>query len=107
MICDKCKNRTICKYYSFLLDAPMDYAINSCEKYIANKVEEQPRDNNLLRFKQPIDYKQIDNTNDELNLYDNEEERIEVDLSEENHNNVLSITDILMGKEEEDNGEKN
>ena len=89
MICEKCKNRAICKYYAFILDAPMIINIESCEKAdipTIQKVEET-----RPRFREPIVYNNIEETNNDY------EERIEVDLSEETHDNVLSITDILMG----------
>ena len=106
MICNKCKNRTICKYYSFLSDAPIEFTINYCEKYIpnnTNKTISESDNKNLLRFKQPIDYSEINVQNNAL-FYDEDEERIEVNLSEETHSNVLSITDILMGNGDDNNG---
>jgi hypothetical protein len=106
MICNKCKNRTICKYYAFLSDAPIEFTIDSCEKYVSNDINKtinESDNKNLLRFKQPIDYSEIGAQND-VPFYDEDEERIEVDLSEKTHNNVLSITDILMGNGDDNNG---
>ena len=77
MLCDKCLNRTICKYYAFFADAPMIVTIESCEKARMNveqPIFKNPNDNiALLNFKQPIDYSQFDipqEENDEINLDD-------------------------------------
>lgn len=108
MICDRCKNRTICKYYAFLSDAPLEFTIESCEKYIgkSNTTNDHMPSNaeqTLFSFKQPIDYEKINGPEETVNT-NIDEERIEVDLSEETHSNVLSITDILMGNGDDNNG---
>ena len=106
VICNKCKNRTICKYYAFLSDAPIEFTIDSCEKYISNNTNKTINESNkdILKFKQPIDYNKIDIPKTPIYYNNQDEERIEVDLSEETHSNVLSITDILMGNGDDNNG---
>ncbi len=101
MLCDKCLNRNICKYYAFFADAPMEITIESCEKFVtkqkaSSNVEDIHYPKQML-FKEPIDYSQFE-TNEKITLLENdEEERITVDLSEEHTSKVTSITDLLLG----------
>ena len=103
MICEKCKNRTICKYYAFLLDAPMIVNIESCERFQTKqsndfdlKITQFDRPVDVLQYKEPIDYNKF-NIKQEEEIIEEDKEKIFVDLSEETHDNILSITDILMG----------
>ena len=95
MICEKCKNRAICKYYAFILDAPMIINIESCDKYI-NKISSVSRGNNNVastKFRQPIEYpKEIIEE-----VYEESDEKVFVDLSEEHNTKITSITDLLLG----------
>ena len=103
MLCDKCLNRNICKYFAFIADAPMQITIDTCEKYLSNvqPVQQNPNDNvALLRFKEPIDYSKFNLPQTEQEVQEEEEERITVDLSEEHSCKVTSITDLLLGDDE-------
>lgn len=108
MLCDKCLNRTICKYYAFFADAPMIINIESCEKasFKTSHVKSNPNDNiALLNFKQPIDYSQLGIK--EETIEEEPEEKITVDLSENNEPEHVTIMDILIGDgEENDIGKK-
>ena len=105
MLCDKCINRNICKYYSFFVDAPMQITIESCEKYKCNEKQnvikyQNPNDNMaLLKYKEPIDYSKLNlqQFEEETSQDDEEEERIVVDLSEQHVDKITSITDLLLG----------
>ena len=102
MLCDKCLNKGICKYRSFLANAPMIVTIESCERYEGKPtiVHNNPNDNvTLLNFKEPIDYSKF-NTKQEEEIVEEEEERVFVDLSEDHSNKVVSITDLLLGDDE-------
>ena len=102
MLCDKCLNKGICKYRSFLANAPMIVTIESCERFEAKQtiVHTNPNDNvALLNFKEPIDYSKF-NTKREEEIVEEEEERVFVDLSEDHSNKVVSITDLLLGDDE-------
>jgi hypothetical protein len=106
MLCKKCSNKNICKYYAFFADAPMVINIESCEKFISKEI---PSNNNnhfatqdRLVFKKPIDYSEFETFKPENNeaLFDieeEEEERITVDLSQTHENKVVSISDLLLG----------
>ena len=104
MLCDKCLNRTICKYFAFFADAPMIINIESCEKAITPAEQptfKNPNDNiTLLNFKQPIDYSQFGISQEEEEL--TEEEKIVVDLSQPTEEKETSIMDLLL--EGEDDG---
>ena len=106
MLCDKCLNRTICKYYAFFADAPMIVTIESCEK--ARMTTEQltfksPNDNIALlnNFKQPIDYSKFNIPQDEEEI-DEEEERVFVDLSQQTEEKEISMMDLLLEGENKD-----
>ena len=106
MLCDKCLNRTICKYYAFFADAPMIVTIESCEK--ARFPAEQPKFKNpndnialLNNFKQPIDYSKFDIPQEEEEEID-EEERVFVDLSQQTEEKEISMMDLLLEGENED-----
>jgi hypothetical protein len=95
MLCDKCQNKQICKYYAFLADAPMIINIESCDKYI-NKTSSVSRgDNNVasIKFRQPIEYPKEIIEED----YEESDEKVFVDLSEEHNTKITSITDLLLG----------
>jgi hypothetical protein len=101
MLCDKCLNKSICKYYDFLVHAPMVLNIESCEK--AKFPAEQPifvnpNDNIALlnNFKQPIDYSQFNIPQEEEEIDENEE-KITVNLSECTEPKYNSMLDILIG----------
>ena len=34
MLCDNCSNKNICKYFAFLIKAPMIVEIKNCDNYI-------------------------------------------------------------------------
>lgn len=108
MLCDNCSNKNICKYFAFLIKAPMIVEIKNCDNYInKNKHDIQEKqctvkDDQLLRFKQPIDYSQFELPDKAVFLNDEEEERITVDLSEDHSSKVVSISDILLGDKGED-----
>lgn len=102
MLCDKCLNKGICKYRSFLANAPMIVTIESCERFEGKQaiVHNNPNDNvTLLNFKEPIDYSKF-NTKQEEEIIEEDEERVFVDLSEDHSNKVVSITDLLLGDDE-------
>lgn len=105
MLCDKCLNKNICKYFAFFADAPMQITIENCEKYVSNNkpstTYQNPNDNvALLHFKEPIDYSKFNLPQSEPEVQEEEEERITVDLSEEHKCKVTSITDLLLGDDE-------
>lgn len=110
MLCDNCSNKNICKYFTFLIKAPMIIEIKDCDNYICkNKLNEKEKpcivqDDNMLKFKQPIDYSKFDIPNRPIMLNEEEydEERITVDLSEDHSSKVVSISDILLGDKGED-----
>lgn len=108
MLCDKCLNRTICKYFAFFADAPMVINIESCEK--AHIPKEQPLFKNpndnvaLLNFKQPIDYSQFDMTQEEE--IDENEEKVFVDLSQQTEEKEISMMDLLLEGEDENGKSK-
>ena len=110
MLCDKCLNRTICKYYAFFADAPMIVNIESCEK--ARMTIEQPTfkspNNNIAllnNFKQPIDYSKFNMSQDEEEI-DEEEERVFVDLSQQTEEKEISMMDLLMEGENDNDSTK-
>ena len=101
MLCDKCLNRTICKYYAFFADAPMIVNIESCEKArfpAEQPIFKNPNDNIALlnNFKQPIDYSQFNISQEEEEIDENEE-KITVNLSECTEPKYNSMLDILIG----------
>lgn len=81
-----------------LSDSPLVVEILSCEK--ANLAHsnynnsKQPKAQ--MTFRKPIDYKNLGIETDEIVHDEEDEEKIFVDLSE-NHNKVVSITDLLLG----------
>jgi hypothetical protein len=100
MLCDKCLNKNICKYFAFFVDAPMIVNIESCEKFAGKEI---PSNNNHIpsqpegfAFKKPIDYSQFEKQ-EETELLEAEEERITVDLSQVHEDKIVSITDLLLG----------
>lgn len=101
MLCNKCLNKNICKYFAFFVDAPMIINIESCEKFAG---KETPSNNNIhypaaqeqFVFKTPIDYSQFEKQEDTESL-EIEEERITVDLSQVHEDKVVSISDLLLG----------
>ena len=107
MLCNKCLNKNICKYFAFFVDAPMIINIESCEKFAG---KETPSNNNIycptapeqFVFKTPIDYSKfrMPKTEDNvvpLDIEETEEERITVDLSQAHEDKVVSISDLLLG----------
>lgn len=101
MLCDKCLNKNICKYFAFFADAPMQITIENCEKYMSNikpsVIHQNPNDNvSLLQFKEPIDYSKFNLPQSEPEVQE-DEERITVDLTEDHNCKVTSITDLLLG----------
>ena len=105
MLCDKCLNKNICKYFAFFVDAPMQIIIENCEKYVSNikpsTVSLNPNDDiALLRFKEPIDYSKFNLSQTDQEVQEEEEERITVDLSQVHENKVVSISDLLLGDDE-------
>jgi hypothetical protein len=101
MLCDKCLNRTICKYYAFFADAPMVVNIESCEKanFKTSCVKNNPNDNiALLNFKQPIDYSQMGIKEEKVE--EEPGEKITVDLSECNEPEHVDIMDLLIGDDD-------
>ena len=102
MLCDKCLNKGICKYRSFLANAPMIVTIESCERFETKQtvIHSNPNENmTLLNFKEPIDYSKFDIKREE-EITEEDEERVFVDLSEDHGNKVVSITDLLLGDDE-------
>ena len=101
MLCNKCLNKNICKYFAFFVDAPMIINIESCEKFAG---KETPSNNNIycpttpeqFVFKTPIDYSQFEKQED-TESFEIEEERITVDLSQVHEDKVVSISDLLLG----------
>ena len=104
MLCDKCLNRTICKYYAFFADAPMVINIESCEKAIMSVEQptfKNPNDNvALLNFKQPIDYSQFNIPQEEDETIE-DEEKVFVDLSQQAEEKEISMMDLLLEGENE------
>ena len=106
MLCDKCLNRTICKYYAFFADAPMVVTIESCEK--ARMAIEQPTFKNpndnvaLLNFKQPIDYSQFDIPQKKDDETIEDEEKVFIDLSQQTEEKEISMMDLLLEGENKD-----
>jgi hypothetical protein len=101
MLCVKCLNKTICKYYAFFADAPMVVNIESCEKanFKTNCVKNNPNDNiALLNFKQPIDYSQMGIKEEKVE--EEPGEKITVDLSECNEPEHVDIMDLLIGDDD-------
>ena len=110
MLCDKCLNRAICKYYAFFADAPMVINIESCEKArmtIEQPTFKSPNDNIALlnNFKQPIDYSKFNMSQDEEEI-DEEEERVFVDLSQQTEEKEISMMDLLMEGENDNDSTK-
>lgn len=107
MLCDKCLNKNICKYFAFFVDAPMVVNIESCEKFAGKEIPSNnnthyPTPQDQFVFKTPIDYSKlrIPKTEDNvvpLNVEEAEEERITVDLSQVHEDKVVSISDLLLG----------
>ena len=106
MLCNDCRNKKICKYYSMLNNGPLVVEIKSCEAM--NPITKIVQDvQKPLTFKQPIDYSalNLDQTSDPIDDDDNEE-KIFVDISESDESKVLSITDILLGGDNDGSKEK-
>ena len=103
MLCNDCRNKKICKYYSMLNNGPLVVEIKSCEAM--NPIQQQNPVQNVtrpLKFKQPIDYSILDQKQEPADQSNDDEERIVIDLSEAEDSKVLSFTDILLGGD--DNG---
>lgn len=104
MLCDKCLNKNICKYFAFFVDAPMIVNIESCEKFAGKEI---PSNNNIhyptaqepFVFKTPIDYSQFEEQEENIKLLNDEAEveRITVDLSQVHEDKIVSISDLLLG----------
>jgi hypothetical protein len=103
MLCNKCLNKNICKYFAFFVDAPMIINIESCEKFTGKEI---PSNNNQIPsqpegfvFKKPIDYSQFEEQKENIQLLNDEaeEERITVDLSQVHEDKIVSISDLLLG----------
>ena len=104
MLCNKCLNKNICKYFAFFVDAPMIINIESCEKFAGKEI---PSNNNIhyptaqeqFAFKTPIDYSQFEEQKENIKLLNDEAEveRITVDLSQVHEDKVVSISDLLLG----------
>ena len=104
MLCNKCLNKNICKYFAFFVDAPMIINIESCEKFAGKEI---PSNNNIhyptaqeqFVFKTPIDYSQFEEQKENIKLLNDEAEveRITVDLSQVHEDKVVSISDLLLG----------
>lgn len=104
MLCDKCLNKNICKYFAFFVDAPMIVSIESCEKFAGKEI---PSNNNIhyptaqeqFVFKTPIDYSQFEEQEENIKLLNDEAEveRITVDLSQVHEDKIVSISDLLLG----------
>ena len=110
MLCDKCLNRAICKYYAFFADAPMIVNIESCEKanFKTSYIKNNPNDNvALLNFKQPIDYSQFNIPSQEEEEIDENEEKITVNLSECAEPKYDSMLDILIGDDNDADKKEN
>lgn len=107
MLCDKCLNKGICKYRSFLANAPMVVTIESCERFETKqsnnsdlKITQFDRPVDVLQYKEPIDYSKFDIKQKEEIIEEEEEEKIFVNLSEDHSSKVVSITSILLGDDE-------
>ena len=97
MLCDKCLNKSICKYYDLFRDAPMIINIESCEKAkFDTDVQPIRSSTSTLSIKKPIDYSQF-NVDEVIEEIDETEEKVLVDLSENKPAKVTSITDLLLG----------
>lgn len=104
MLCDNCINKAICKYYAFLVDAPLEVKIESCEKFVPKQPIQQQQQhiqNSQFVFKEPIDYSKFETKDDIVLLSNEEEEKITVDLSQAHDAKVVSITDLLLGEDED------
>lgn len=104
MLCDNCINKAICKYYAFLVDAPLEVKIESCEKFVPKQSIQQQQQhiqNSQFVFKEPIDYSKFETKDDTVLLSNEEEEKITVDLSQAHDAKVVSITDLLLGEDED------
>ena len=79
----------------------------SCEKLnLANPNYNIPNQNKTeMTFRKPIEYKNFGLDVEEESHDDEDEEKIFVDLSE-NHNKVVSITDLLLGDDSNNGGAK-
>mgnify|MGYP003472074606 CR=1 FL=1 len=87
MLCDNCINKAICKYYAFLVDAPLEVKIESCEKFVPKQPIQQQQQhiqNSQFVFKEPIDYSKFETKDDTVLL-----------------SKVVSITDLLLGEDED------
>ena len=103
MLCDNCINKAICKYYAFLADAPLELKIEYCEKFVPRQPmqQQQHAQNQPFTFKEPIDYSKFETKDDTVLLSNEEEEKITVDLSQAHDAKVVSITDLLLGEDED------
>ena len=103
MLCDNCINKAICKYYAFLVAAPLEVKIESCEKFVSKQPIQQQQhiQNSQFVFKEPIDYSKFETKDDTVLLSNEEEEKITVDLSQAHDAKVVSITDLLLGEDED------
>ena len=104
MLCNECRNKKICKYFSMLNNSPLTVEIKSCEAM--DPIQPNAIKNNIRSaFKQPIDYSVL-NMKQEEEQIDEDEERILVDLSETEESKVLSFTDILLGDDNDGSKKK-
>ena len=106
MLCDKCLNKSICKYRSFLANAPITITIESCERFETKqsnnsdlKITQFDRPIDVLQYKEPIDYSKFDIKREE-EIIEEDEEKVFVDLSEDHSSKVVSISDLLLGDDE-------
>lgn len=105
MLCDNCKNKVLCKYYSYIKNIPfnIDVQINYCEKYSncqsaenVNKVSAE-----TVRIKQPIDYAQFNLSQNPIS--DNESEEVEERIIVNLEDHIVkkdSIIDMFLDEED-------
>ena len=119
MLCKQCKNNQICKHFEYFksINSNISLSINSCDynnnpnaiQYTGFPTSKGSStfsvDIDKPTYRQPIEYKEL--KIEEIEEFEDEEERIIVDLSsyaDEVQSN--SIIDIFMGENKDDNKEE-
>ena len=106
MLCDSCKNKSICKHYEYFKNILLDISIqiNSCEMY-SNKI--QPSTPTYNPDKRPVYRQPLPSTVvEEVEDNEEEEEKIIINLDEcNNEPHSATIVDLFMKGDNEDGKE--
>ncbi len=100
MICDTCKNKSICKHYEYFKSIliNMTIKVDSCELYSNNKAAIQAPQRSQT-FRQPLPSREVDDIIEESPI-DEEEERVIVNIDDYSKPQNVSIVDMFLKGDE-------